>query len=259
MPASVSASGAAPGQLPRGVNRSRLETVVLCDSGDDSRREVSLTGNADARRVPRAALLALSIISFVGFVSSALAVVSLAVLRPELSISNHPISEYAHGPYSWVQFSVFLVVGFASLTLAAAVRLLEPRQKWPRLTQLMLGLWGVGMIVAGMVDVEDQVFATDQGVVHRIVVELAFGSLLGAMVLMNHLPLVGRRHALGTSHVWTLVGTTALVLTAMLDGGRWYGLAQRLLAGTAVMWLAMVAIRLRRAGLSGLASHDQGP
>jgi len=173
---------------------------------------------------------------------SAGSVMGLAILRPDLDISRDPISEYVHGPFAFVQIAVFFAVGAASIVIALALWQVGASGKG-RLTAILTFVWGVGILIAGLIDVEDRVLGTDEGAIHDLVVKAAFVVLLGAAVTaVRHTPPRSRERAIAAALVLVMGG--AIVLTATTEGGRWFGLTERILAATAVAWLLVVGSRL---------------
>jgi len=181
----------------------------------------------------------------------------LALARPDLSISNDPISEYVHGPHSYVQIAVFFTVGVSSLALARGAWLTSAGRR-ARAAALLVAVWGVGMILGGIIDVEDQIWRTEQGAVHNVVVKIAFLAVTGAMALVvrwrrrpaSEAP--GKARALRIdSPGWVALTTVALTAAAVLQGGRWFGVAQRVLAGSVVAWLIRAGLHLMVASPAG--------
>jgi len=187
----------------------------------------------------------------------------LALARPDLSVSNDPISEYVHGPHSYVQIAVFFTVGVSSLALARGAWLTSAGRR-TRSAALLVALWGVGMLLGGIIDVEDQIWRTDQGVVHNVVVKIAFLAVGGAMALVVR----WRRRPAAEgprerwlprldSPRWLALTTVALTTAAVLQGGRWFGMAQRVLAGSVVAWLVCAGLHLfdARPAAEGLSAR----
>jgi hypothetical protein len=157
------------------------------------------------------------------------------------------MSEYVHGPYSWIQIMVFFLVGSASLGVARQA----PTRRGSGLVseRPFLIVWAIGMIVAGLVDVEDQLFDTEQGAVHNLVVKVAFVALLVAACFER------RRSGnvvRGVRSWLTLLLAVAMVATAILDGEQGYGAAQRALGSVALIWIISYAHR-------GRGATDTGP
>lgn len=171
--------------------------------------------------------------------AAAAAVAALALLRPDLPMAREPMSEYVHGPYSWVQIAVFFLVGLGSLSIAWQAK--GQRRGRFGSERPFLFAWAVGMVLAGLIDVEDQVLNTDQGAVHNLVVKVAFVALLLAAVIERpDATGAGRRVRLA---LIVLLGVL-MALTAFLDGKVGYGAAQRGLGAVALAWIIRYALRV---------------
>lgn len=213
-------------------------------------REVPPTDRKPAHCTPaRLQALGLSAVAACG--ASIVAVASLAVARPDLSISSDPISEYVHGPYSYVQVAVFFAVGVSSMGVAGGLRCVLAPLRLGRIAAAALGVWAVGMIVAGVIDVEDEHFGTRQGAIHDATVTVAFLMLLAAAVTAAiSLRRPPQRGWTPLSWAWAISLGTTLLLTGVLDGTAWFGLAERVLALVAITWLIYLGAGLYGAGLS---------
>lgn len=194
----------------------------------------------------------------VACVGSIFAVGALAIARPDLSISSDPISEYVHGRFSYVQIVVFFAVGVASAGIAGGLHcvLLPPRLS--RLSAIALAIWSVGMMVAGVIDIEDQHFGTSEGAIHDITVTIAFLMLFVAAVIAARArprPLRHRRSWPVVTGAWAVGIGVTLLLTGVADGTPWFGLAERALALVAVTWLIYLGTGLLVAS-PGHAAQD---
>jgi hypothetical protein len=183
----------------------------------------------------------------VALVGAAGAVVTLAILRPDLDIAADPISEYVHGPFSVVQIVVFFAVGLASMVIAHAMRdALRERDRW-QVTSSLTWAWAIGIVIAGFVDVEDQYFGTEAGSIHDFVAKAAFVllALAGWSAIRLTPPRTRERHG---ATVLAAAMTAALLVTGVHEGTRWFGLAERALAGVGLLWLVATAELLQQAG-----------
>jgi len=178
------------------------------------------------------------ILAVVALLTAGAVVLVLARLRPDLPITNEPMSEYVHGPYNWLQTSVFFLVGLASILIARQAGTLRKVGE-----RIFLVIWGLGIVTAGVVDVEDRIANTEHGAVHNLVVKLAFLSLfVGAAVDLGSSARERRRQR---AVLTVLLGTTMLA-TAILEGSDGYGVAQRALGTAALVWIIAYARRAER-------------
>lgn len=177
-------------------------------------------------------------------------VVVLHLARPDLDPLRHVLSEYANGPLGVVMTAVFYGAGVACAALGWRLR---PAVRWRGVTAAtptLLIVAGVGMILAGAFEVglpaaPDNVDET----IHSLASIGAFLALVAAMALFA---LACRRDPdwSGFLPVATVLAGTAIFAAAvspLADGTAWTGVAQRVLAGTVVLWLLLTARRVRTA------------
>jgi hypothetical protein len=175
-------------------------------------------------------------------------------LKADYDPMRHPVSSLALGPYGWIQAANFMVAGL--LTLACAVGLLQLPGVRPVIGTVLVGIWAIGLIGAG-VFVTDPVSgyppgtpptpveATTAGALHDLFsVPAFFGLGLACFVL-----------AAGGGWRWTvysiLTGTAFLVAffvsgvafaqEAFVDVG---GLWQRISVAIGFAWITTLAVRL---------------
>lgn len=175
-------------------------------------------------------------------------VVLLHLRRPDLDPLRNVLSEYANGPLGVVMTAVFYAVGVACAALGWRLR--QALRWWgvTATTPALLVTAGVGMIVAGAFEVglpnaPDTVDET----IHSLASIGAFVGLVVAMALFAV--------ACGHDADWIAFRPTATVLAGLAivaaalsplaDGTSWTGVAQRVLAGTVVVWLLLTARRVR--------------
>jgi len=193
---------------------------------------ISLAERMPPSRGPSPARRGVRLGSRLALLMAALAVLALARLRPDLPIAREPMSEYVHGPYSWVQVAVFVLVGLGSLSIAWQAQP-RRRRRFPSERPFLVA-WGIGMLLAAVIDVEDQVLNTEQGAVHNLVVKAAFVALLlAALIERPESPDTARGERAGL--IVLLVAMMAL--TAILERSAGYGAAQRGLGMVALLWV----------------------
>ncbi|MBM7791320.1 DUF998 domain-containing protein [Tenggerimyces flavus] len=66
-------------------------------------------------------------------------------LKPDYNPLRHPVSSLALGPHGWIQTANFLLTGVLVLAFAAIAR-----SKTDKPTAVLIGLWGLGLIAAGI-------------------------------------------------------------------------------------------------------------
>jgi hypothetical protein len=98
--------------------------------------------------IPDQTLLAARV-SFVTTAASLLLLVALHVLRPDLSPVWNMVSQYAIGPFGWVQTLVFLTLAISCLSLFVAIRT-QVRTRGGKIGLGFLIAATVGIIMAAM-------------------------------------------------------------------------------------------------------------
>jgi Protein of unknown function (DUF998) len=176
----------------------------------------------------------------------------LHILRPDLPLNSHFISEYGLGPYRVILAIAFsaLIIGGAAMN--AGLRLAFNNQT-PGAT-VVLTIWIVAMILC-------MVFPTDPlgiiqswiGAIHNVAATLAFISLNGAVVLYAR---VFRQHKEWAHLAIASYGpAVAAVLLLTILGGyyianfsirEWVGINERVLICVLLSWLLLVAGQLER-------------
>lgn len=190
----------------------------------------------------------LVVAGIVGHVFS-IATAWLLPLVSEYTLFGDNISELAIGRYGYVQTAAFFAVGLGSLALAVAIRR-ATRGSWgSRAASVLVAFYGVGPIVAA-------VFPTDRvdsvadlqslSVVMAIHIGSALVAFLSAVAGMFVLTRTFKRDPRWRT-LWPASLALACVTLIMLflqQEGPMVGLYQRLLTGTATLWLMLVAARL---------------
>jgi Protein of unknown function (DUF998) len=175
-------------------------------------------------------------------------VVVLHLRRPDLDPLHHVLSEYANGPLGVVMTAVFYGVGVACVALGWRLRRALRWRGLATATPALLIAAGVGMIIAGAFEVglpgaPDSVDET----IHSLASIGAFVALVAAMALFalacgDDPDWIGFRPY---ATVLAAVAIAAAAVSPLADKTPWTGVAQRVLAGTVVLWLVLIARRVR--------------
>jgi Protein of unknown function (DUF998) len=190
----------------------------------------------------------------VGVASFALIIVALHFLRPDLNPISRPTSEYAVGPYNFLMTSAFFSMSVASLALVVALYQGVPPAARSRAGLVLLGAWAVGVLIAMIFPMDAEgAPQTISGAIHQTDGPPTFLSLTIGMILVSW----RFKH----SEKWRPLYRPALVLSVVflaaflgtflsfVTGTGLLGLAQRIALATAVIWMILVAARLRSAAL----------
>lgn len=92
----------------------------------------------------------------------------------------HPYSEYAMGPYGWVQTAAFVPVAVGSIALVVGLSraLTAPNA---RSGVLLLALWASGVLIAAMFPIQGEITAQ----IHTLASMLSLLTIVGAMVVLS--------------------------------------------------------------------------
>jgi hypothetical protein len=193
-------------------------------------------------------LAAVAIVGLAFFAATAL----LLPLISEYSLTADYISELVIGRYGYLQTAAFFAAGLGTLALAVGVREATNGSWGTRLGSALVGLYGVGLILAGILPTDEidpagrVVSPTSVGTMHMVVSALAFVFVIAGMfVLLRTFKRNARWQALW---LWSLVlalATLIGVIVAAPSEGAWVGLIQRTYIGTIIMWQVLLAFWLR--------------
>lgn len=179
-----------------------------------------------------------------------LAFMAVALLLPivsEYSLLGDTISELALGRYGAVQTIAFFVAALGSLALTVGLRRALPRTRGARAGIGLLALWTVCLVLDGLFPTDPLIPSVEQtptGLIHLGAALVAFVSLLLAIFVLSF---TFRRGAGWQQFApWSFaLGVMALVAFFLPSEGGRAGLYQRIFVGIVMLWLALVALRLR--------------
>jgi hypothetical membrane protein len=174
---------------------------------------------------------------------------------------RHPVSSLALGDWGWTQSANFIVAGLLTLAFAVGLRLALRPQKGSTWGPLLVGVWAVGLLGAG-------IFPTDpvsnyppgtpdrlseyswHGALHDLFSLPAFVALAVACFVL------GRRFAVRGERGWgtysTVTGVVFVVTFVLSSVGfgqtdglvNFAGLLQRVAVTVGFGWLTLLAVRL---------------
>lgn len=133
----------------------------------------------------RRQIVALAVVGLVGTIVVAVVAVVLGLIRPGYSFVAQPIVALMSGPNAYVQDINFVVLGASVIAVAIALHLDVRRSRWGALGPALLGLSGVGPVLAGV---------TDPAPVHFAITFLCAG--IGFIVLSRRMTNDARWHRL---------------------------------------------------------------
>ncbi len=232
---------------------SKISSVYSGEPGASS-LAMSSTG-AQHPRVGRLPLL--SGVGIAGPAVATAALVALHVVRPDVNDTDL-ISAYAVGPYGWLMVAAFLALGIGALAVALGLRRAITPSWWSLVGSLLVGLFGVGFVLAGIFpvggcrDVECVArFESDTDVpITAAAMAHGVGSLLGILLLSAGMFVLARAFKRDprwqSFRRWSLVlGLAALLQFGFPGEGMVAVILMRTLVSTLILWLLLAALRLR--------------
>ena len=189
------------------------------------------------------------------------AMVLLHVVRTDLDPVRQVMSEYANGRFGWFMTAAFYAMGLACIALAVRLGRAMMRSRLSVAVRVLLGLGGLGLILAGVFEVErPAVPDTVNEIIHSDATLTAFTLIITAMLLFA---IVCRRDPRWSDFrviatVLAIIAAAAGAFSPFAGQTTWSGLAQRVLGLTVVSWLLLCALHIRFGGLRRSRSADPG-
>src|SRR5215212_335783 len=199
----------------------------------------------------------LALLAIVGIADYLLNIAALHFLRPDVNPVIEPVSNYAVGSHGFLFIAADFGSGLAALALALGLYIdITPSGK-SYVGLFLLGLYGVAELMAGLFPIDVGGEATMVGTIHNIVGNISFFGFPIAAILLS----LGmgrderwrsfRRPALAVSFAVVLT----VILTIVGSNIGLFGLTQRLANFTLVLWILLVALRLRSVAQGALAQQ----
>ena len=190
------------------------------------------------------------------------AMVVLHLTRTDLDPVRQVMSEYANGRFGWFMTVVFYAMGLACVVLAVRLGRAIPRRALSVAVRTLLGLGGLGLILAGAFEVErPAVPDTVEEVTHSYATLTAFTLIITAMLLFAIVCRWDARwrdfRAIATA--LAIVAAAAGAFSPFAGQTTWSGLAQRVLGLTVIAWLLLCALHIRFGGLRRFRPASRHP
>jgi len=170
----------------------------------------------------------------------------LGLVKPGYDPVTRFVSEGSIGDLGWVQIANFLILGPALLIFAVGLRLGFGDRLSGQIGSALIAVAGIGIVFAGVfvADPGTQV-ATTHGGLHIVAslvtfLCLALACFFFARRFWNDLPFA--IYSIGSGLIIPIGFSQAGTM-----GGRWTGIIQRVVIIVVWAWMAVLAIRLRRA------------
>lgn len=201
---------------------------------------------ANTRGEQLSAMLALLII--IGIVLYVILDVIAQLLPPHYNALSQAESDLAVGPYGFVMTINFVVRGLLALALVWALGRAVAKSGLSRAGLVLLAIWGIGALVLALSPTDlAGAKPTLHGVIHLFVALIAFiCGAIGELLLALHFPKDDRWHSLRTPAL-TIAILAIIALVVLLLGAfpHMYGLVERVFIGLVLLWMLVVALRLR--------------
>lgn len=216
-------------------------------------------GKADTHQ-KTAALLALGALIF--FVYFTAALVLMHVLRPDYTVTDHMISDYAIGQFGWIMTTAFLSASLGCLFLGIGMVCMGPAAWLGRSGAFFLIVCALGLLVTAIFPTDlETAPSTRSGDIH------ALSFLVNIVAVLLSAFALGLGY--GRSEHWQrrkgpALGFAVLLLVAFvvqfftLHKGAPYGLTNRAFVAILVAWLISTSSWLRQVAI-GLPPLDRGP
>ena len=240
---------------------------IPADAAASIERPASLTDKAQARAVWARRLAALTIIGIAAYVAI---VVIAQLLPPHYSVIRTAESDLAVGRYGWLMTSAFVVRAALSLALVAALALATRGVARSRLGLWLIGLWGAGALLLAVFPTDlPGATRTAHGGIHALVALVAFFAVgLGEFLVSRRIAALDGWHSFAkgvrrlalAALAACVVAVAALGLSAIRSGGLGSidGLLERVFLGLVLLWMLLVAVRLRSEQSALVGAGDTG-
>lgn len=181
-----------------------------------------------------------------------LGVLSLHVLRSDVDVTIHKISDYAVGPWGGLMTAAFAGASLGCLMLALGFARSCAGSIPGRLCSAMFALASVGLAATAAYPTDKPgAPVTSVGDIHRISFLVNVASIVLAAILTTVVASRDarwRKHRLPAALLALLLVIAVVVQFRALYQGIAHGVANRFVIGTMVIWLVVTATRLRRVG-----------
>jgi hypothetical membrane protein len=204
------------------------------------------------------ATMLLALLAIVGIAVKFLTIAALHFLRSDVNPVLEPISNYGVGPYGFLLTVADIGSGLATLALVFGLYLGIPPPGRSYVGLLLLGLYGVSELLAGIFPIDIGGEATTVGTIHNIVGNMSFFCFPIAAILLSL--------RMGKDERWrsfrrpslalSIVVVLSVILTiAGFNLGIGFGVTQRVANLAVLVWMLVVALHLRSVAQSALAQH----
>lgn len=188
-------------------------------------------------------------VGVVGVGLFALTVVALHILDPDLSVIDEPISMYSLGEYGWLSQVGTIAMGLGLIGIALGLRKTLASGKRVTASWVLILIGGLGFIISGVfvTDPTGTTEYTTSGTLHDLG---GYLSMLSVLISVWMLRGVFSRDAVyqhfARPQRWFAGLVTASMVALLTLGEGQLGLIQRVFVVAVVVWLLVLAVRIRR-------------
>ena len=131
-----------------------------------------------------------------------------------------------------------------------------------RCGRALIGIWGVGISLLGIINVNDGPLPTS-GAVHDTIATAAFGAAVAAIACVSFVYASNKLWPVATAVSWSAVGLALAALAFTFEDASWFGLVERALGLTIVGWLVVATskpvVRILRGDAPETGPLDMAP
>ncbi|HJT56066.1 MAG TPA: DUF998 domain-containing protein [Ktedonobacteraceae bacterium] len=205
----------------------------------------------------RQASAKLALVTIVGIALYIIIDVIAQLLPPHYNPITQAESDLAVGPYGYLMTINFVIRGVLSLALLIGFMKNTSASERSQAGLVLLGIWAVGAFLLALfpTDIPGSGHATLHGRIHLLVAFIAFVSVaIGELLLSLRFSMDERWRSMRTPAL-TIASLTLIALVLPFAGpfiglGSIGGVLERLFLGLALLWILLVALRLRSHSIS---------
>lgn len=187
----------------------------------------------------------------------AITLVTVHIIERETNLS--PISLYSLGPFGIVMRAGFVILGLAFLSIVVGLRGRARPTTLHRVDLLMLSIAGAGLVTIGAFNTDALGTApTPSGLIHSSAANIwSISALVGILLFAVAFRQDGRSLAIGRLSRNLGIAVMVTYLGGFLELGTYFAAVQpRMFFALVVLWMSLVANRLRSGKLAELAVLD---
>ncbi|HNT29859.1 MAG TPA: DUF998 domain-containing protein [bacterium] len=188
-----------------------------------------------------------------------LAVVSVHIIRTDLSIWKDAISRYAVGSFGLLVSSGLLAIGSAEV-ITGFFHMRQSTIRLPRTAGFVLLFCGLGICLAAFFPLDlDLSQRTLSGILHDCGALVQFGGFPVALFLW-HAQIATSAHAAYTrliAFITFILGLAIGYMSLFATGHNYFGLIQKITVGLMVSWLGWQAYTLASTGSAALPQKEE--